>query len=130
MTSEKQLREIAAQEVRDLTREGHHSQPLWEDHPDLTETEWGRVVHLIDTWPILDLPAPDRDGFWWPEHGRNYGNVHVSPVYVRDVGEIIPMVTIARGGPGEASRHTRMNLTREEALELASLLTAAAMEKP
>ena len=84
---------------------------------------------LADATPPLlmsDLPEPDRDGFWWPEHGRNYGNVHVSPVYVRDMGQVVPMVTIARGGPGYASRYTSMTLTKDEALELASILTAAA----
>ena len=63
-----------------------------------------------------DLPKPDRDGRLWPEHDFNYSHVQ-SPKFT-GTGNVI----IARGDSSLA-------LTREEALELASLLTAAAQEE-
>lgn len=113
MTSEKELRKIAAEEV--ACAAFRHT-PLWEDRPELTEAEWVRVVDLISDWPIPDLPPADRDGCWWPKRGRNYGHVRASD------GKI----TIARGGPYVAARYTSLHLTPDEAEELASLLLAAA----
>lgn len=63
-----------------------------------------------------DLPEADSDGRLWPEHDFNYEHVQ-SPKFT-GTGNII----IARGASSLA-------LTREEALELASLLTAAATEE-
>lgn len=111
MTSEKRLREIAAQEVRDLSRYQHHSDPLWEDYPDLTEGEWMRVVHLIDTYPILNLPVPDRDGLWWPT-APTLGYVQRTGFTIHAIGGLV-----------------RLDLTRDEALDLAAILTAAATEE-
>lgn len=119
MTSEHDIRRIVTEEAR-LAAGAFDD--LCEKHPNLTGADWDRFYDLIRTWPVLDLPVPDRHGYLWPAHGRNYGNVHISHA---DPTEIV----ISRGGPGEASRHTSMTLTRAEALELASLLTAAAMEE-
>lgn len=132
MTSEKRLREIAAQFIRDC-RDGlsyevvtEHPDELDRFHPD--SHELCRVSELVESWPILDLPVPDRNGCLWPAHGRNYGYVRRTMIQPH-VGDPFPGVIIARGGPGEASRHTNMTLTRAEALELAGILTAAAMEE-
>lgn len=75
-----------------------------------------------------DLPVPDRNGCFWPLRGRSYGHVRRTMIQPH-VGDPFPGVIIARGGPGESSRHTSMTLTRAEALELAGILTAAAMEE-
>ncbi|OLT55863.1 hypothetical protein BJF89_13835 [Corynebacterium sp. CNJ-954] len=71
MTSEKELRKIAAEEV---TRAVFHHTPLWEDYPELTEDEWVRVVDLISDWPIPDLPEPDNT---YPEW--EVGDLSISP---------------------------------------------------
>lgn len=68
-----------------------------------------------------DLPKPDREGYWWPEHGRSYGHVRIGSVRSDN-----DRVVISRGDPDVASRYTSMTLTKNEALELASILTAAA----
>ena len=120
MTTEKKLRDyaravVSAERLRD-------DAVLPSDFPDLTDPEFERLCEIVTAYPVLDLPVPDRHGYLWPERGRNYGNVHISHA---DPSEIV----ISRGGPGEASRHTSMTLARGEALELASLLTAAAMEE-
>ena len=125
MTSEHEIRRIVTEEAR-LTAGAFDD--LCDRHPNLTGTDWDRFYVLLRTWPILDLPVPDRDGCLWPLHGRNYGHVRRATVH-RHYGDPVPGVVISRGGPGEASRHTSMTLTRQEALELASLLTAAAMEE-
>ena len=97
-----------------------------------------KVATALDAAALLspDLPKPDRDGLWWPERGRNYGHVRVETIHdprlnTTDRGNLDPFkgVTIARGGPGYASRYTSMTLTKDEALELASILIAAAMEE-
>lgn len=63
MTSEKELRKIAREEV--ACAAFRHT-PLWEDYPELTEDEWVRVVDLISDWPIPDLPEPEVvDGNVW-----------------------------------------------------------------
>lgn len=97
--------------------------------------EYAQALHT-EGLLMPDLPEPDRDGFWWPERGRNYGHVRVETIHdprlnTTDRGNIDPFkgVTIARGGPGYASRYTSMTLTKDEALELASILTAAAKEE-
>ena len=125
MTSEKKLREYAravvgAERLRD-------DAVLPSDFPDLTDTEFERLCEIVAFYPILDLPVPDRDGCLWPAHGRNYACVRRGTVY--QLGDPVPGVVVVRGGPGESSRHTSIALTREEALELASLLTAAALEE-
>lgn len=122
MTSEARLREIAASHAR-AQLELCESYDVLESDEDgeLTHAEHDRVARLVNDWPVPDLPVPDRLGYLWPEHGRNYGNVHVNHA---DHTEVV----ISRGGPGETSRRTSMYLTRTEALELASLLTAAATE--
>ncbi|MGN0095066.1 MAG: hypothetical protein ACI38U_03290 [Corynebacterium sp.] len=123
MTSEKELRKIAREEV---TRAVFHHTPLWEDYPNLAEDEWVRVVDLISDWPIPDLPPADHDGCWWPKHGRNYGHVRGWDCREMYDSDPVPGVVIARGGSGEASRYTSISLTLDEAEELASLLLAAA----
>lgn len=126
MTSEKRLREIARNDIEEhrcFIAEG-----LNQVHPDLTEEECDRLYTLIRSWPILDLPVPDRNGCFWPLRGRNYGHIRRTMIQPH-VGDPFPGVVIARGGPGEVSHHTSMTLTRAEALELAGILTAAAMEE-
>lgn len=118
MTTEKKLRDYARSVVSAARLRDDAVLPS--DFPDLTDTEFERLCDLVALYPILDLQVLDRQGYLWPRHGRNYGNVHISHA---DPSEIV----ISRGGPGEASRHTSMTLTREESLELASILTAAAM---
>lgn len=54
MTSEKELRQIAAAEVREAAA---RYTALWEDYPQLLEGEWERIVDMISEWPIPD-PAP------------------------------------------------------------------------
>ena len=120
MTTEKKLRYyaravVSAERLRD-------DAVLTSDFPDLTDDEFERLCEIVAFYPILALPVPDRHGYLWPEHGRNYGNVHIGHAYPSEI-------VISRGGPGEASRHTSMTLTRKDALELASLLTAAATEE-
>lgn len=110
MTSEKELRQIAHAEVRRAVEERW---PLGSDYPWATEVEWDRVIRLIRTWPIPDLPPADTRTWgtphWWPKHGRNYGHVRTDP----------ERVTIARG-------FDSIHLTPAEAEELGSLLLAAA----
>lgn len=125
MTSEKRLREIVA---REATLRLPAFDILCDKYPDLTGADWDRVYDLLRTWPILDLPLPDRNGCLWPLSGRNYGHVRRTMIQPH-VGDPFPGVIISRGGPGEASRHTSMTLTRAEALELAGILAAAAMEE-
>lgn len=74
MTSEKELRRIAHAEVTMLVYNPHHGEPLWEDHPELAEGEWERVVDMISEWPIPDLPEPDNS---YPEWQA--GNLSISP---------------------------------------------------
>lgn len=119
MTSEKELRKIVSDNAELRIRP---LDELRQKCPGLTLDDWGSVLELVDSWPIPDLPPGDRHGYWWPKHGRNYGNVHISHA---DPDEIV----ISRGGPGEASRHTSMTLTLAEAEELASLLLAAALHE-
>lgn len=126
MTSENQLREIAATAIREHLV-GDPLNAVFEDvcceqSWDPEEPDAQRIRDLILTWPILDLPVPDRDGYWWPEHGRNYGNVRHGVTRHPERGEE-PYVRIGRG------LHP-ITMTRAEALELASLLTATAMEEP
>ncbi len=109
MTSEKRLREIVAAES---TLHLPAIEYLCDKYPDLTGADWDRVYDLLRTWPVLDLPVGDRDGTWWPLHGLVYAHVQ------RRGDRII----ISRGDKP-------MHLTKGEALELASLLTAAAMEE-
>lgn len=118
MTSEREIREIAAAEVREALR---RCPVLWENHPHLTEDEWSRCVGLITDYPILDLPVPDRDGCWWPTNGRNYGHVKRGVVRHPECGAE-KYVRISRG------EHP-ITMTPAEALELAAILTAAAMEE-
>lgn len=110
MSTEKKLRDyaravVSAERLRD-------DAVLWEDFPELTEREFERLCDLVSLWPILDLPVGDRDGTWWPMHGYNFGHVQ------RRGDRII----ISRGDKP-------MHLTKGEALELAAILTAAAMEE-
>lgn len=121
MTSEKKLREIFAAEVILHLPSFNY---LCDEYPNLTDEDRNRVYKLLETWPILNLPVPDRDGLWWPERGRNYGHVRLGSVRSDN-----DRVVISRGGPGEASHYTSMSLTKNEALELASILTAAATEE-
>lgn len=125
MTSEKRLREIAAQFIRDC-REGlsfevvtEHPDDLDDFHPD--SYELCRVSELVESWPILDIPVPDSRGYLFPKSGINYGNVHTGIIRHPEKGAI-RCIRISRG------LHP-ITLTHEEALELASLLTAAAMEE-
>ncbi|WP_145941734.1 hypothetical protein [Corynebacterium glyciniphilum] len=118
MTSEKELRRIAHAEVTMLVRNPHHKEPLWEDHPELTEGEWESVLELIDDWPIPDLPLADREGCWWPTHGRKYGHVR----------KLQGTIVIARGGLGVASRLTSLYLTADEAEELGDFLLSGARD--
>lgn len=118
MASEKELRRIAREEVACAA---FRNTPLWENYPELTEAEWIRVVDLISDWPILDLPPGDRDGYWWPKHGRNYGNVR-GHIPLDSNGQLRHgewEVIIGRGSG-------YIHLTPDEAEELASLLLAAA----
>ncbi|HAF72533.1 MAG TPA: hypothetical protein DCL06_06260 [Corynebacterium variabile] len=110
MTSEREIHQIAADEAREALR---RYPALWENHPHLREGEWGRCADLIANYPILDLPVGDRDGTWWPLHGYAYGHIQ------RRGDRII----ISRG-------EKPMHLTKGESLELAAILTAAAMEEP
>ncbi|MEJ6549868.1 hypothetical protein PQI66_09960 [Corynebacterium sp. USCH3] len=118
MTSEKELRQIAAGFIRDslddLADEAGVERP--DDLSSLDDHNLDRACALIRTWPIPDLPPADRDGIWWPERGLKYG--HVRP------GK--EGVTISRGGSGRTSMYTSLHLTPDEAEELASLLMAAA----
>ncbi|MGV0868713.1 hypothetical protein [Corynebacterium kalidii] len=118
MTSENELRKIAADEVREAVA---RYTALWENHPHLLEGEWERVADMIRTWPILDLPPGDRDGYWRPKHGRNYGNVR-GHIPLDSNGQLRHgewEVVIGRGSG-------YIHLTPDEAEELASLLLAAA----
>lgn len=126
MSSEKKLRDyaravVSSERLRD-------DAVLPSDFPDLTDTEFERLCEIVAFYPILDLPVPDRNGCFWPLRGRNYGHVRRTMIQPH-VGDLFPGVVISRGGPGESSRHTSMTLTRAEALELAGILTAAAMEE-
>lgn len=76
MTSEKELRRIAHAEVTMLVRNPHHKEPLWEDHPELTEGEWGCVLELIDEWPIPDLPEQDEIAYPGPTKVWDVGDHH------------------------------------------------------
>lgn len=69
MTSENELREIAADEVREAVA---RYTALWENHPHLLEGEWERVADMIRTWPILDLPEPGFDNQGWAEWQTEY----------------------------------------------------------
>lgn len=73
-----------------------------------------------------DLPKPDWDGYLWPAHGRNYGNVHTVDALPLPGGEPVPGVVISRGGRGHESRQAPIRMTAAEARELALLLLAAA----
>lgn len=68
-----------------------------------------------------DLPVPDEKGRFFPASGWNYGHVRRGVVHHPERGPE-PYVRIARGA------HS-ITLTRAEALELAGILTAAAMEE-
>lgn len=129
MTSEKRLREIAKDHAKEQLQDIETLTIIEADEDEeLSDRDCERVEHLVRTWPILDLPEPDRDGRWFPEHGLNYGHIRcetVKPI----LGFPFSRIVISRGGPGEVSRHTSMTLTRDEALELAGILTAAAMEE-
>lgn len=125
MSTEKQLREIAATAIREhLTDEPLNAifedvcceQSLDSEHPDAQ-----RIYDLLRTWPIIDLPVPDGRGYLFPKSGLNYGNVHTGIIRHPEKGPI-RCIRISRG------LHP-INLTREEALELAAILTAAAMEE-
>jgi hypothetical protein len=110
MTTEKKLRDyaravVSAERLRD-------DAVVREDFPELTEREFERLCDLVALWPVLDLPVPDRNGCLWPLHGYNFGHVQ------RRGDRII----IRRGD-------NPMHLTKGEALELAAILTAAAMEE-
>lgn len=120
MSSEKQLREIAATAIREHLQDEPLNaifedvcceQSLDPEHPDAE-----RIYDLIRHYPVPDLPVPDQDGRLWPENDFNYS--HVQSSKFTGTGNVI----IARGDWAIA-------LTREEALELASLLTAAATEE-
>ena len=65
-----------------------------------------------------DLPEPDRDGRWWSENGENYDHVRLGSVYSDDDRVVI--------SGGESPRTAVVALTRDEALELALALLAAA----
>lgn len=138
MTSETRLREIAAEYIRDclddVADDARTEKP--DDLHNVSDDEADRVAAMIRAWPILDQPVLDEDGYLFPMHGRNFGHVRVTTIYdprlnTTDRGNLDPFkgVIIGRGGPGRASRHTSMTLTKAEALELAALLTAAAMEE-
>ena len=109
MTTEKKLREFAAEYLR------RGREDLAGDLADAMQDrlfDVSRAVELIKNWPILDLPVPDRGGCLWPLHGYAYGHVQ------RRGDQIV----ISRGDKP-------MHLTKGEALELAAILTAAAMEE-
>lgn len=112
MTSEKRLRGIVA---REATLRLPAFDILCDKYPDLTGADWDRVYDLLHTYPILDLPVSDEKGRFFPEHDINYEYVRrcvTDDRYIRfdlGLGFII--------------------LTRAEALELAGILTAAAMEE-
>jgi hypothetical protein len=110
MTTEKKLRDyaravVSAERLRD-------DAVLPSGFPDLTDAELERLCDLVAFYPILDLPVPDRDGTWWPLHGLMYGHVRLR-------GD---RIIISRGDKP-------LHLTKGEALELAAILTAAAMEE-
>lgn len=116
MTTEKQLREIAATAIREhLTGEPLNAvfedvcceQSLDPEHPDAQ-----RIYDLIHDWPILDLPVPDRDGYWWPKAAT------IRTVSKTPRGEI----RIQSGN----FQQFQMYLTPEKALDIAAILTAAA----
>lgn len=123
MTSEKELRQIAVEFIRDsldgLADEAGVERP--DDFSALDDHDLDRVCALIRDWPIPDLPPADRHGYWWPKHGRNYGNVH-GHIPLDSNGELRHgewEVVIGRGSG-------YIHLTPDEAEELASLLLAAA----
>lgn len=90
---------------------------IWTDEGTLRGTVTEAAQALKDSGRLMpDLPEPDSDGRLWPEHDFTYAHVQ-SPKFT-GTGNVI----IARGASSLA-------LTREEALELASLLTAAALEE-
>lgn len=121
MTNEKELRQVAAQLLRNALHEGKAVLDYREldPHPDFSHDEKQQVWDRLRTWPIPDLPPSDRGGCWWPRRGYNYGHVR------RHGGK----VTVARGGPGEASRYTSLHLTPDEAEELGNFLITAAHEE-
>lgn len=114
MTTEKKLRDyaravVSAARLRD-------DAVLPSDFPDLTDPQFERLCDIVAAYPVPDLPVPDHAGYWWPEHDFVYS--HVQSHKFTGTRSII----IARGA-------SSLFLTRTEALELASILTAAATEE-
>lgn len=105
-----------------MTNIDRAAEVLWLLEPHLSTSECDKqareLAHALADAGLLmpDLPEPDSDGRLWPEHGFTY--VHVQSPKFTGTGNVI----IARGASSLA-------LTSEEALELASLLTAAALEE-
>lgn len=113
MSSEKQLREyaravVSAERLRD-------DSVLPSDFPDLTDPELERLCEIVALYPILNLPVPDREGYWWPKAAT--------------------LGTVSRTSRGEIRiqsgnfQQFQMYLTPEKALDLAAILTAAATEE-
>lgn len=112
MTTEKKLRDYARAVVSAARL--HDDAVLPSDFPDLTDAEFERLCEIVAFYPILALPVPDREGYWWPK--ADLGNVSRT-----SRGEI----RIQSGN----LQQFQMYLTPEKALDLAAILTAAATEE-
>ncbi|MGP9760682.1 hypothetical protein [Corynebacterium sp. AOP12-C2-36] len=123
MTSEKELRQIAADQLRAsrLHLADDVALVITDGLDGLEDHDLEQVAEMVSTWPIPELPLGDRHGYWWPKHGRNYGYVsgHVPLTRGGGLRHGEWEVVIGRG-----SGYIR--LTPAEAEELASLLLAAA----